>query len=157
MDEKALPIYFELFNEIGIIQQLSRSILEAQLPHGFLQSHFSVLNHLTRVGDGRTPLEIAKAFQLPKTTMTHTLHGLEKHGLIQMLSNPKDGRSKCVWLTDEGKKFRGESIQKLGASITGITEHIEPTKIAEILPILQELRKYLDENRNVMTNSNRVI
>jgi DNA-binding MarR family transcriptional regulator len=149
MDEKAIPIYFELFNEIGIIQQLSRSILEAQLPHGFIQSHFSVLNHLMRVGDGRTPLEIAKAFQLPKTTMTHTLHGLEKHGLIEMLSNPSDGRSKCVWLTELGRKFRNESIKKFGGSISGIAEHIDSKKIAEILPTLKELRQYLDENRNV--------
>ncbi|MEZ5791707.1 MAG: hypothetical protein R3D34_13310 [Nitratireductor sp.] len=71
-------VYFQFFNEIGIISQLGSAIMEALLPPGFLISHFSVLNHLTRVCDGRTPLEIARAFQVPKTTMTHTLSGLGK-------------------------------------------------------------------------------
>ena len=148
MDKQTLPLYFELFTEIGIIQQLSRALLEARLPQGFLQSHFSVLNHLIRVQDGRTPLEIARAFQVPKTTMTHTLSGLEKHGLIEMRPNPKDGRSKCVWLTDQGREFRQESIEKLGLAMTDLAEHFDPDKISQILPTLKELRIYLDENRD---------
>ena len=58
--------YFQLFNEIGIISQLSRNILEARLPPGFVQTQFSVLTHLVRVGDGHTPVAIARAFQLPR-------------------------------------------------------------------------------------------
>ena len=81
MDSKTLSLYFSLFNEIGIIEQLGRALFESQLPDGFLMSHFSVLNHLIRVQDGQTPLKLAQAFQLPKTTMTHTLSVLEKHGL----------------------------------------------------------------------------
>jgi len=148
MDKKTLPLYFELFTEIGIIQQLSRALLEARLPEGFLQSHFSVLNHLIRVQDGRTPLEIARAFQLPKTTMTHTLSGLEKHGLIEMRPNPNDGRSKCVWLTEQGREFRQESIEKLGLAMSDLSQLIDPQKVENILPTLRELRIYLDENRD---------
>jgi hypothetical protein len=64
---------FPLFNEIGIIEQLSRARFEARLPQGVTGPHFSVLNHLMRVADGRTPLELARAFQVPKTTLSHTL------------------------------------------------------------------------------------
>ena len=88
MAKQSLGIYFELFIEIGIIQQLSRALLDSRLPEGFLQSHFSVLNHLLQGRDGSTPLQIAKAFQVPKTTMTHTLSGLQKHGLITIQPNP---------------------------------------------------------------------
>ena len=84
--------YFELFNEIGIIEQLSRADFEARLPKGVLVSHFGVLNHLIRVGDGRTPLELARAFQVPKTTMTHTLAGLEKRKWVETRPNPEDLR-----------------------------------------------------------------
>ena len=75
-------IFFEVFNEIAIIEQLSRAILEARLPHGLIAPHFTVLNHLTRVGDGRTPIQMARAFQVPKTSMTHTIKGLEGHALV---------------------------------------------------------------------------
>jgi hypothetical protein len=67
--------FFTFFNEVGIIAQLSRAVLEAHLPDGVSASQFSILNHLIRVSDGRTPLELAKAFQVPKTTMTSTLSG----------------------------------------------------------------------------------
>jgi hypothetical protein len=47
---------FAFFNEVSIIGQLSGSLFERRLPHGFLVSHFGVLNHLARMGDGKTPL-----------------------------------------------------------------------------------------------------
>ncbi len=92
MDHAVLPNYFKLFNEIGIIEQLSRSSLEAHLPDGLIAPHFTVLNHLIRVQDGQTPLVLARAFQVPKTSMTHTLGGLESRGLIALKANPEDGR-----------------------------------------------------------------
>ncbi len=76
------PLYFRLFNEIGIIDQLATTFLESRLPEGLLAPHFTVLNHLVRVKDGRTPLELAMAFQVPKTTMTHQLGVLERRGLV---------------------------------------------------------------------------
>ncbi len=84
-------MFFTLFNEVGIIGQLSGSLFERRLPDGFLVSHFSVLNHLVRLGEGKTPLDLARAFQVPKTTMTHTLAGLEGAGLIRFAPNPRTG------------------------------------------------------------------
>ena len=82
MDNETRALYFRFFNEIGIISQLSRTMMDMRLPEGVNTSHFSVLNHLIRVQDGRTPLALARAFQVPKTTMTHTLAGLEKLGFV---------------------------------------------------------------------------
>ena len=143
-----LPLYFEFFNEIGIIEQLSRAIMEARLPHGFLISHFSVLNHLIRVEDGRTPLAIATAFQVPKTTMTHTLAGLEKHAMIEMRPNPKDGRSKLVFLTEKGRKFRDDAIHGIAPDFTEFAEIFPPEKIGDMIPRLAEIREYLDKRRD---------
>jgi DNA-binding MarR family transcriptional regulator len=138
---------FALFNEIGIIAQLSGSLFERRLPEGFLVSHFAVLNHLVRLGDGRTPLEIARAFQVPKTTMTHTLQGLEKAALIAFAPNPADGRSKCVMLTEAGRTFRDTAIAALGPDLARLATAIPPARIAEILPLLAEVRVWLDRER----------
>ena len=89
MDNETRHLYFSFFNEIGIIAQLSRAAMEVRLPNGLTLPHFSVVNHLTRVRDGQTPLALAKAFQVPKTTMTHTLAGLLKHGFVDMRPNPE--------------------------------------------------------------------
>ncbi|MGB7285779.1 MAG: MarR family winged helix-turn-helix transcriptional regulator [Salaquimonas sp.] len=143
-----MPLYFQFFNEIGIIEQLSRAMMEARLPDGFLMTHFTVLNHLIRVGDGRTPLAIATAFQVPKTSMTHTLAGLEKAGLVEMKPNPKDGRSKQVWLTEKGQQFRLNAITHLRGDFTEFQEKFPPDKIGPMLPLLAEIRAYLDKLRD---------
>ncbi|MEM6478509.1 MAG: MarR family transcriptional regulator [Pseudomonadota bacterium] len=140
--------FFDLFNEIGIIQQLSRSFFEARLPTGMLLPHFSVLNHLTRVSDGRTPVQIARAFQVPKNTMTHTLAGLEAHGLIELRPNPKDKRSKTVWLTDAGRAFRDEAQAKVTHDLMPILPPVEAAALARVLGLLREVRETLDRARD---------
>ena len=148
MQPDKIATCFMLFNEIGIIEQLSRTMFQAKLPDGMLVSHFSVLNHLTRVGDGQTPLAIANAFQIPKTTMTHTLGGLEKNGLIRMEPNPADGRSKCVWLTEEGRAFRQNAIMSLAPDMMKMAEHIDLEEMAKLIPALAAVREYLDKARD---------
>jgi DNA-binding MarR family transcriptional regulator len=148
MHDDEAGLLFRFFNEIGIIEQLSRAMFEARLPDGFLVSHFAVLNHLSRVRDGQTPLAIARAFQVPKTTMTHTLSGLEKAGLVEMRPNPEDGRSKQVWLTEAGRRFRADAIAALAPYLARIAGVIAPARVAEALPLLTELREYLDRARD---------
>jgi DNA-binding MarR family transcriptional regulator len=148
MPESAMHDYFRLFNEIGIIGQLSRTLLEARLPPGFVTAQFSVLNHLVRVGDGNTPLAIAQAFQVPKNSMTHSLAVLEREGLIEIRKNPQDGRSKLVYITDSGRKFRAEAIEALAPDIARIAAAFRPELVARLLPDLEMLRKFLDNDRD---------
>jgi len=140
-------VLFSFFNEIAIIGQLSGSLFERRLPEGFLVSHFAVLNHLVRLGDGKTPLALARNFQVPKTTMTHTLAGLEKAGLIRFAPNPKDGRSKCVMVTDAGRAFRDEAIARLEPDLRAIARAIPPDRVAAVMPLLARMREWLDRER----------
>ncbi len=144
-------MFFRLFNEIGIVEQLSRALLEARLPHGLTRPHFTVCNHLIRVKDGQTPLDLARAFQVPKTTMTHTLSGLEKHGLVELRPNPEDGRSKRVWLTPAGRAFRDKAIADLGPVFDDLAGGVDPGRLQAILPALEELRVFLDAYRSAKT------
>jgi DNA-binding MarR family transcriptional regulator len=140
-------LYFAFFNEVAIISQLSGRLLESKLPEGFLVSHFAVLNHLVRLGDGRTPLAIARAFQVPKATMTHTLAGLADGGLVRLVPNPEDGRSKRVMLTDKGRRFRDQAIARLKPELERMAQHVDARAIAAALPLLAEMRSYLDAAR----------
>ncbi|MEM6275533.1 MAG: MarR family transcriptional regulator [Pseudomonadota bacterium] len=146
-DDASNPV-FELFNEIGIINQLSRAFFEARLPNGMVLPHFSVLNHLMRVGEGRTPLQIARAFQVPKNSMTHTLAGLEKRGLIEVRPHPSDRRSKTIWLTDAGRAFRGEAMARVGRDMAPVLPEMEPEDVQQTLAFLKSLREVLDRARD---------
>ncbi|MEP1355669.1 MAG: MarR family transcriptional regulator [Tateyamaria sp.] len=148
MPEQNPAVFFEVFNEIGIIEQLSRAILEARLPDGLIAPHFTVLNHLCRVEDGRTPVDMARAFQVPKTSMTHTLKGLEAHGLVELRPNPDDGRSKRVWLTQAGRDLRSQTISALGTEFARLAADFDTDRLLAIRPVLTDLRIMMDAARD---------
>lgn len=148
-EQQPLPgLYFQLFNEIGIISQLSRAMFEARLPDGLVLPHFTVINHLIRVKDGQTPLTLARAFQVPKTSMTHTLAGLEKRGLVEMRTNPEDARSKQVWLTDAGRTFRDTAIASMGSDLGALADALNPEDLPGMIEKLEHLRKTMDAARD---------
>jgi DNA-binding MarR family transcriptional regulator len=144
--------YFELFNEISIIAQLTRTIMEQSLPDGMTQPHFSVLNHLVRLGDGVSPRDLSCAFQVPKSSMTNTLAGLEKRGLIEVRPNPNDARGKYIFLTRAGRDFRQQAIDALAPNIDEIAEQVSLHEVHVLLPALRDLRQVLDENRAAQPN-----
>ena len=139
---------FEFFNEIGIISQLSSALFSRTMPHGVHVAHFSILNHMVRLGDGRTPVQLASAFQLTKATMTHSLGVLEKAGFVRIEPNPQDGRSKLVHLTYEGRAFREEAIQSVRPAFQPILEKLDPEFLKSLIPHLRRVRQALDEARS---------
>ncbi|MHA7880808.1 MAG: MarR family winged helix-turn-helix transcriptional regulator [Saccharospirillum sp.] len=142
-------VMFELLNEVGIIAQLSRALLESHLEDGLTIHHFSALNHLVRLGDGRTPMAMARAFQVPKTSMSHTLSGLEKRGLVRLVRNPEDGRGKRVMLTDAGRALRERAIRSLTPEISKMMPQFGLDEAHSILPTLRKLRTLLDKARDL--------
>jgi len=138
---------FELLNEVGIIAQLSRTLLESRLEDGMTIHHFGVLNHLFRLGDGKTPLALARAFQVPKTSMSHTLAGLEKRGLIKVTPNPDDGRGKLIFLTAAGHQIRKQAIARVGPDLAAIIPQFGANETRTVLPALRKLRVLLDQSR----------
>ena len=143
-----LQLAFQMMNEIGIIQQLSVTELNRRLPDGMHFSHFSVINHLSRLGDGRTPARIAAAFQVTKATMTNTLSKLSSRGMINIRANPADGRSKLVYLTPEGKKFLIRAQAAVQPMLEQMDSDLDLEQLTGMLPQLQELREYLDTHRS---------
>ena len=140
--------WFELFNEIGIIHQLAGTEFNRRLPEGLHVSHFGVINHLCRLGDGRTPQQIARAFQVTKPPMTNTLAKLSAHGFIEVRDNPADGRSKLVFLTRKGRSFREKAIATLDPLLDELDRTLKTRTAKEPLPSLRALREYLDKRRD---------
>jgi DNA-binding MarR family transcriptional regulator len=142
-------LVFQFFNEVGIIHQLSAAMLNNRLPEGLHVSHFSVLNHCVRLGDGKTPLALAKAFQVSKGTMTHTLRELSRRGFVTLAPNAEDGRSKLVFLTPEGRAFQKRAVEGLFPAMDRLGDKIDIEAMARMLPDLVALRSVLDDNRDI--------
>lgn len=140
-------LYFGLFNEIGIIAQLSASRFQRVMPLGLTMAQFSLLNHCVRLGDGWTPARLAAAFQVTRGTMTNTLQKLEAKRLIRIDPDAEDARSKRVFLTPAGKAARETALKALLPDLAGLPDGFPPELAKDILPALQQLRIWLDTHR----------
>ncbi len=143
------PPLFTLLNEVAIIEHLARNRLERALPDGLRLSHFVVLNHLTRVGEGRSLARIARAVQVERPAMTNTIQKLEARGLVRLEPDPKDGRGKRVYLTEAGRAVRARAVVVAEAAIAPVAPDITPEEIAAALPLLRRLRGALDRARDI--------
>lgn len=146
--ESLSRLYFRFFNEIGILGHLSSAVLQSRLPEGMLAAHFTVLNHLVRVRDGRSPLDMANAFQIPKTTMTHHVKVLERMGYVTQTANPDDGRYKQVWLTPKGRALCTEIVEGFSDVVEDWSGAIYPEDVRDLVQRLERIRMFLDAARN---------
>lgn len=148
-DKVTTPVdpIFRFFNELGIIEQLSTTHLERELPGGLTKAQFGVLNHMVRLGKQESPAELASAFQVSRPTMTNTIQKLEAKGYVEVVAHPSDGRSKIVLITEPGIAIRGEALLALAPLFEQIGSALGVKDFAGAVPFLERVRIYLDENR----------
>lgn len=139
---------FRFFNEIGIIAQLSGHAIERVLPHELKLAHFSVLNHLARLGGEPSLVDIARAMQVTKGAMTNTIARLEKKGYVAVTPDERDRRSKRVRLTDAGLDARDNAVAAIAPELVELAKSVSAPDMIEALPLLEKVRRYLDENRS---------
>ena len=145
------PVLFTLLNEIGIIEQLARNRFEralADVAEGLKISHFSVLNHFVRLGDDKNPADLARAFQVTRGAMTNTIQRLAARGLVEVGTDPLDGRAKRVRITPAGRRVRDQAIAAIGPVLAELEAAFGTAAFADALPFLQRLRAHLDRARD---------
>ncbi|WP_051598002.1 MarR family transcriptional regulator [Actibacterium atlanticum] len=121
--------------------QLARSQLSKALPKGMELSHFSVLNHLARVGEERTPAQLAQAFHVTRGAMTNTLSKLEWAGHIHIRPDWDDARRKLVAISPAGRRARDVAIQSIAPMIAEVVDDIGIENVRVALPVLRALRQ----------------
>ncbi|MBR7617928.1 MarR family transcriptional regulator [Phenylobacterium sp. 20VBR1] len=145
----APPTVFVFFNEIAIIEHLSRTAFERVLPRGLSLAGFTVLNHLIRLDHGRrAPAQIASALQVTRGAITGTLKRLESQGLVSIAPDPTDGRGKGVSVTAAGCAARDAAIAALDPVFAELLGSIAETDLQQLLPTLQRVRQILDAARD---------
>ena len=141
------PELFSLFNEIGIIAQLSSNEFEKCLPDRLTTSQFAVLNWFLRVDSEATPGRLARAFQLTGGAITNTLKKLEAKGLVKIEPDALSGRKKRVTLTRAGRVMRDKAVKATTPLLDEFAGRVRTGKTGKLLKELQEIRQYLDERR----------
>jgi DNA-binding MarR family transcriptional regulator len=133
-----------LFSEILTNEQLIRSRLSRVLPKGMEISHFSVLNHLARLGDERSPAQLAKSFHVTRGAMTNTLSKLEWAGYVHIRPDWEDARRKMVSISPSGRQARDAAISAVTPMISDLIRDLGEDRVRASLPVLRELRSKLE-------------
>jgi len=80
---------------------LARRFDNALRPVGLTNGQFSMLMSLNRPQPA-TMSSVASVLDMDRTTLTAALKPLQRRGLIDVLTDPKDARSRLLKLTEEG-------------------------------------------------------
>lgn len=141
-DDLAVALFAELF----MVDQLARARLSKVLPRGMELSHFSVLNHLARSQEERTPAQLAKAFHVTRGAMTNTLTKLEWAGHVHIRPDWDDARRKFVAISPSGRAARDAALQAIAPLIGGLSRSLGADRVRAVLPVLRELRIALEND-----------
>ncbi len=133
-----------LFSEMFMADQLVRARMAKALPKGMELSHFSVLHHLDRAGDERTPAQLARAFHVTRGAMTNTLRRLEAAGYVHIRPDWDDARRKFVAISPAGKNARDAALLAIAPILNDAVEAAGTENVRQALPILREIRKRFD-------------
>ncbi|MDQ2065146.1 MarR family winged helix-turn-helix transcriptional regulator [Xinfangfangia sp. CPCC 101601] len=142
--DRVEDIAVALFGELFMTDQLARNRVSKMLPRGMELSHFSVLNHLARIGDERTPAQLAKAFHVTRGAMTNTLAKLEWAGHIHIRPDWDDARRKFVAISPSGRAARDAAVQSVSPLIAEVVDALGADRVRQVLPVLRELRGRLE-------------
>jgi len=134
-----------LFSELFAADQAARNRLARMLPRGMELSHFAVLHHLARLGEERTPAQLARAFHVTRGAMTNTLARLEWAGHIHVRPDWDDARRKLVAISPAGRAARDAALAAITPLMADAVGALGPERVRAMLPVLRGLRSRLEE------------
>lgn len=143
--ERTEDLAVSLFGEVLIVEQLARNRISKVLPKGMELSHFSVLNHLARISEERTPAQLARSFHVTRGAMTNTLSKLEWAGHVHIRPDWDDARQKFVAISPAGRAARDAAVQAVAPLIAEVVKSVGTSRVRAVLPVLRELRIRLED------------
>ena len=138
------PLAIALFSELFMADQLARSLLTKALPKGMELSHFSVLNHLARSNEERSPAQLARLFHVTRGAMTNTLNRLEIAGHVHIRPDWDDARRKFVAISPAGRAARDAALQSIAPILSRTVQEVGVDRVRAALPVIREMRIELE-------------
>jgi DNA-binding MarR family transcriptional regulator len=122
------------------VDQLVRARLAKALPKGLELSHFSILNHLVMVDAERSPVDLARTFNITKGAITNTLGKLEVAGYIHIRPDWDDARRKWIGISGAGRAVREEALRSMKPLFDEVANKLGEDRLRKTLPIIRDLR-----------------
>ncbi|WP_425450366.1 MarR family winged helix-turn-helix transcriptional regulator [Virgifigura deserti] len=92
-----------------VARALARRFDEALRPLGLTNGQFSLMMSLNRP-EPPSMGSVASLLAMDRTTLTAALKPLERRGLVTVVANPDDRRSRLLALTSEGESLLADAL-----------------------------------------------
>lgn len=126
-----------------VFQKMDRRAAEEMKQWSLSVSRFDVLNH-AGVRDGRTQQELADTLLVTKGNICQLLDGLEADGLLY---RRRSGRTNHIYLTDEGRNLREQSVAIHEDRVEDDMSALTPDEQQTLLNLLRKLDRSLTTDR----------
>lgn len=123
------------------VQQILLSQLDALLrPHGLTFARYEALVLLSFSRDGTLPMRlIGERLMVHPTSVTNTIHRLERQQLVVRKPNPRDGRGTLAEITPAGREVMRRATDDLMAAEFGMGGY-DPEQLDDMFGLLRDLR-----------------
>jgi DNA-binding MarR family transcriptional regulator len=119
---------------------------EAAAETGLSPSAIAALATITRSGP-LTPSELAEIERVKRPSMTRTLAGLEREGLIERTPDPADGRSFLVAVNDAGRERMARQRRRKSAYLARRLRKLDPDEIETLARAADLLERIREDER----------
>ena len=132
LPRRANPL-FRLYMLSQLVDSLlGRELRAAGVPEGF--GLYSAIGVLGRV----TPKDLADVIGMPPTTLTGHIDRLVREGVVRRVTNPADGRSYLVELTESGAEVWQAGWPALRTTLAALEAELD-RPVDEVLEVLEAL------------------
>ena len=115
-------------------------------PYDLTRSQYWVISNLTRShGDGMTQTELADYMSVGKVTLGGLIDRLEVRGFVERRDDPKDRRSKRIYLAPEGKKLVKKMSVIARKFNSEVLDGVSETDLATAERVLSAVKQHLLE------------
>jgi DNA-binding MarR family transcriptional regulator len=123
------------------VQQILLSQLDALLrPHGLTFARYEALVLLSFSRDGTLPMRlIGERLMVHPTSVTNTIHRLERQQLVVRKPNPRDGRGTLAEITAAGREVMRRATDDLMAAEFGMGGY-DTEQLDDMFGLLRGLR-----------------
>ncbi|WP_343594890.1 MarR family transcriptional regulator [Acinetobacter sp.] len=120
---------------------LSKKIDLALSVHGINLTEFILMHHLSFALDvGLNRISLANKVALTASGITRVLQPMEKIGLIEKATNPRDARQSFVVLTQSGRTLLDNATTTVKQTIDSIFSLLDENEIQNLKLLLSKLK-----------------
>jgi len=105
---------------------------------GITPGEFSLLT-LTEANPGINQGTLARVYQLDKSTLSTSINGLIRRGLIERTRSDRDRRFYALWLTDAGRDALGQATRLVEKEEAQMDAALEPGEREQLLGLLEKI------------------